>query len=336
MWSTEEDGGQLVLDWEFDEKKIQTYEIFCAGGDCLYSTLNPAFLAHRGEPPTPDLHPLTAGTEVSVQIIAMEETSRVLVNGERLDAESLAEGNDEVVLGTMEQDLHVHPTWQISVPEEEFGDYPISLRVKAPPRYEDSIVYSTLMTNVPPPVTPTPAGNGPCVGDCNEDGTVSVGEVIRGVAMALRGSDTEECPAFDPGMDGAVEVSELVQSVAAAVNGCIPVITEPTLEAIQGTIFTKSCVALFCHDSATAAGRLTLEEGQSFEALVGVIPDNPAAEATGLLRVDPGRPDNSFLVVKLEGVPSSDFGTDMPAAGNALAPQQIQLIRDWISEGANP
>jgi hypothetical protein len=100
---------------------------------------------------------------------------------------------------------------------------------------------------------------------------------------------------------------------------------------IQSEIFTTTCAVPFCHDSATRSGNLILEEGKAFDQLVGVTPDNAAAVNAGLLRVAPGSPQNSFLIVKLEGPPSLDFGSRMPLSGLPLTAEQIQLVRDWIS-----
>jgi hypothetical protein len=48
------------------------------------------------------------------------------------------------------------------------------------------------------------------------------------------------------------------------------------------------------------------------------------------LRVDPGHPENSFLLVKLEG-PPPDQGSRMPLTGAPLTDAEIQRIRDWIA-----
>ena len=66
----------------------------------------------------------------------------------------------------------------------------------------------------------------------------------------------------------------------------------------------------------------------------------PAQKAPGLARVEPGRPQESFLVHKLEG--SHACGVDcpdgcggrMPLLGDPLPPEKIDQIRDWIREGA--
>ncbi len=63
---------------------------------------------------------------------------------------------------------------------------------------------------------------GPCVGDCGEDGQVSVDELVRGVNIALGGLAVEECAAFDVDGDGTVTVDELVRGVNGALDSCGP------------------------------------------------------------------------------------------------------------------
>ncbi|MBI4516079.1 MAG: matrixin family metalloprotease [Deltaproteobacteria bacterium] len=60
----------------------------------------------------------------------------------------------------------------------------------------------------------------PCVGDCDDDGAVTVDELVRGVNIALGNTTLEVCPQFDSSDDGSVTVDELVQAVNAALSGC--------------------------------------------------------------------------------------------------------------------
>ena len=71
-------------------------------------------------------------------------------------------------------------------------------------------------------------------------------------------------------------------------------------------------------------------------SLVGASPLNAAARDAGMFRVDPGAPDNSYLLLKLMGPPDSSFGARMPLVGAPLTDDQIDLIRSWILAGANP
>ncbi len=58
-----------------------------------------------------------------------------------------------------------------------------------------------------------------------------------------------------------------------------------------------------------------------------------ADEVPALLRVNPGEPDDSYLVQKIEGAPGI-VGSQMPLGGPALSDQQIVLVRSWIESGA--
>ncbi len=75
-----------------------------------------------------------------------------------------------------------------------------------------------LPTGTPPGVRTGPSG--PCIGDCNGDGTVTVDELITGVNIALGTLSIDACSALDENRDGTVEINELVAAVASALAGC--------------------------------------------------------------------------------------------------------------------
>lgn len=108
-----------------------------------------------------------------------------------------------------------------------------------------------------------------------------------------------------------------------------------TLANIQTQIFNTTCIDQFCHDAQTRSGNLSLVAGASHDELVSVPAFNFAAQQAGLLRVQPGNPDTSFLVIKLTN-PTLVEGARMPSGKAALSDAQIQLIRDWITQGAQP
>ncbi|MEQ8525127.1 T9SS type A sorting domain-containing protein [Gracilimonas sp.] len=60
---------------------------------------------------------------------------------------------------------------------------------------------------------------------------------------------------------------------------------------------------------------------------------NSVGDLYGTEIVVPGEPNNSPLVDKVE--PNPSFGTRMPQGGPFLSTNEIDLIRQWISEGAN-
>jgi hypothetical protein len=80
---------------------------------------------------------------------------------------------------------------------------------------------------------------------------------------------------------------------------------------------------------------LSLQEGSSYAQLAGVDPDNQVALEAGYLRVDPGLPDNSFLMRKITQ-PGPGEGNPMPLTGPRLTAEEIGRIRNWIFRGAQP
>jgi hypothetical protein len=98
-------------------------------------------------------------------------------------------------------------------------------------------------------------------------------------------------------------------------------------ESIQDNVFTPICVR--CHSGAAAPEGLQLDAAHAYDLLVGV----PSSEQPQLLRVDPGAPDSSYLVLKLEGAPGI-VGAQMPFGETPLPQSTIDVIRQWISDGA--
>lgn len=76
---------------------------------------------------------------------------------------------------------------------------------------------STAVATSTPTDTP---GSITCVGDCDGNGSVSVGELITGVNIALGSQGIERCRAFDSSGNQRVEISELVAAVNRALGGC--------------------------------------------------------------------------------------------------------------------
>ena len=59
-----------------------------------------------------------------------------------------------------------------------------------------------------------------CPGDCNDDRQVDIGELIRGVNIALGTLPVTDCAAIDANGSGSVSISELIAAVSAALEGC--------------------------------------------------------------------------------------------------------------------
>jgi hypothetical protein len=106
-----------------------------------------------------------------------------------------------------------------------------------------------------------------------------------------------------------------------------------TLQQVQSAVFTPNCARSECHVAGSAPFGLELSEGETFGNTVGVA----SAEQPGFDRIEPGNPDDSYVFMKV----TADFrisGDPMPPVGLApgLTSTQIELLRDWIEQGANP
>jgi len=115
--------------------------------------------------------------------------------------------------------------------------------------------------------------------------------------------------------------------VDVTVENTAPVVT---LTQIEAEVSSPICAA--CHTGPTSS---TLPSGMdltstaaSFAALVDVA----SIQVPALDRVEPGDPDNSYLIHKLEGTQS--VGTRMPQGGPFLDQATIDMIRQWIADGA--
>lgn len=102
----------------------------------------------------------------------------------------------------------------------------------------------------------------------------------------------------------------------------------PNFSEIQDAVFTPTCATSGCHLGASAEQGLQLDEANSYAMLV----DRPSTQVSSLLRVEPGDPDNSYLIQKLEGTAS--VGEQMPLDQPPLPQADIDVIRQWISDGA--
>ena len=95
---------------------------------------------------------------------------------------------------------------------------------------------------------------------------------------------------------------------------------------IQDTVFTPICTQ--CHVGANAPQGLRLDAANSYAMLVNV----NSNEVPSLLRVDPGNPDQSYIVQKIQG--NAAVGARMPRGQAPLPQDRIDLIRSWIAAGA--
>jgi hypothetical protein len=95
-------------------------------------------------------------------------------------------------------------------------------------------------------------------------------------------------------------------------------------------LFRQRCGTGTCHGNETAdpAGDLDLVSPDPGPRIVGTL----STQCEGRMRINPARPDDSFLLEKMEG-PREGCGDRMPLVG-FLDQAEIACVRDWVREQA--
>ena len=167
--------------------------------------------------------------------------------------------------------------------------------------------------------------------DVNQDGVVNIQDLVL-VATAFGQARTATAVLnADVNRDGVVNVQDLGR-VSNRFGQTAPDETA-AYHSIQEYIFDSSCANSTCHAAPTHVANLNLTYGASYANLVGRLPENPAAAAVGMKLVDPGNPENSFLLTKLTAINDPTYGAQMPVVGE-LHTAKIDAIRTWIEAGA--
>jgi hypothetical protein len=117
---------------------------------------------------------------------------------------------------------------------------------------------------------------------------------------------------------------------------------DPTIDAIQQSVFDKGCSFGSCHGGANPAAKLDLSKGHACASLV----NQKTCVFSNRTRVVPGHPEQSYLYAKITG---NDLGTSpdgpcagltngtphrMPLGGEPLCQEAIDQVAAWITAGA--
>lgn len=145
---------------------------------------------------------------------------------------------------------------------------------------------------------------GRCAGDCNDDGDVTIDEIIGGVGIALGTRLVDTCSSIDASGDGDVTVDEIIQAVSNALNGCViaptPLPTRtPTATPVPTTLYVR------------ASGDNQQDGSSPEQALASIALANNRARSGYRIVVGPG--------TYLESVITSTSGS---------APQALQFVAD--------
>lgn len=89
-----------------------------------------------------------------------------------------------------------------------------------------------------------------------------------------------------------------------------------------------------CHDAVQREGGMwdLTDEESAYDVLVGT----PSIDLPGMSRVEPGVPDSSYMLLKIEDrhIAAGGLGSRMPPTGFALPNDDKEMIREWIEDGA--
>lgn len=107
------------------------------------------------------------------------------------------------------------PTAPASATPTQTGGVPPATRTATPT--VPPTASGTVATATPTPsATPTPI----CVGDCGDDGTVTVNDLVVMINVALGDALVSTCEAGDKNRNGAITVDEILVAVNNALTGC--------------------------------------------------------------------------------------------------------------------
>jgi mono/diheme cytochrome c family protein len=175
---------------------------------------------------------------------------------------------------------------------------------------------------------PTLTSNGTLAASAFANGIVASGAAVRIVYDPATGILRYDSDGSGPA--AAVRFARL--TTAPVVTNADFTVVDPVATAVDYAtqiqpVFNSRCTE--CHAGGSAPQGLRLDAANSYANLVNVA----SREVPSLQRVEPGDPDNSYLVQKVEG--TAAVGGRMPLNRTPLNQETIALIRQWISEGAN-
>ena len=103
-------------------------------------------------------------------------------------------------------------------------------------------------------------------------------------------------------------------------------LTEATLAQVS-EVFAVNCTFSGCHSGGEPAAGLSLE-GDFAARIVGVA----SGQRPDFKLVEPGKPDDSYLLIKVRG--DDEIVSQQMPPGNPLPAEQVEIIRAWIASGA--
>ena len=118
----------------------------------------------------------------------------------------------------------------------------------------------------------------------------------------------------------------LLALLAAAARADVPDFAQQVLPLLKSR-------CLVCHMPGSEGGGMSLLPKTAYANLVGM----KSTQST-LLRVAPGKPDESYVYLKITGrhLAVDGSGERMPFNETPLSAGDVELVRRWIESGARP
>ena len=133
---------------------------------------------------------------------------------------------------------------------------------------------------------------------------------------------------FGKGFPRIAEIQLEMEPISGRLMVTVQNGSSATLSQIQAQVFTPICSACHSGIGGVLPGVMNLTAGNSFTSLVNVM----SIEVPSLDRIEPGDPDNSYMIQKLMG--TAGVGSRMPQGGPFLDQATMDMIREWITDGA--
>lgn len=141
--STEIGGGTLAVTGGPDGA-VAVGLVFCGGGECLYEDAETTIHAPEENLASPSLFALAAGTQLTLEIVTLDEGVSIKLGDGKLD-----QVGDAATLGTTPE-LHAEPILQVTTAPGVVGEWHVAVRVGNPAAtYAESDVIEIVLTNDP-------------------------------------------------------------------------------------------------------------------------------------------------------------------------------------------
>lgn len=124
------------------------------------------------------------------------------------------------------------------------------------------------------------------------------------------------------------EVGPLIETAPGTISGPNAPFSE-----IQAKLLKPDCATSLCHSgNPPTHAPLSLDDDQAYDNLV----NRPASQASSILLVKPGAPDQSYLMLKMLGTVGSSgtVSTRMPLNRESTDSDRLAALRAWIQRGA--